>query len=615
MPRVVLVGDATPTLGETAPAKLAAHLHAAERVDAIQVGASIDRDTVLALLHAGQHPGGIYDARIDVLAKLEAVPQPGQALAVAGATQLWPATTRDVAPGEPIWLFGRRDNVDGFTAYLNSAPIEIAGRAGARVARIVARAEIAALTEGLAQLNEDQRAPIAKRALELALANHLVTSQTSLIVLETDADEQRMLGSAPPPREQGGETIRITDTVPTPDPTATMQGITIDRNYVRNIPVPGRTFEATLGAAAGGQNDGVGVTFSGSSTLENQYYVDGVNTTGLTYWTVARRTGAVRRGDDFGGFDGVPPQGREAPNAKDLHAPPYAGTFLAVMRTIADGDRERAISIAARAELANPGDVSAILALGEALEARGLTALAARAYGSLLDLYPSRAELARAAGERLDRLGATARPLAVDAYRRAIRERPDQLGAYRLLAFDLLRSGDADGALGTLVKARLRGARPSIVQILYQDTQLVAATIAHAHPERRASLEATYGPLPTAPSIRFVLAWETDANDVDLHVFDRGGGHAFYAARDLPSGGKLLDDVTDGFGPEMFVAEKPAAFPYHLAVHYYAKGPEGVGLGSVQVIRYADGVVAIEDRPFVIQNDNAMVDLGVVPRS
>jgi len=84
----------------------------------------------------------------------------------------------------------------------------------------------------------------------------------------------------------GGETVRIQDTAPTIDPTSTTQGITIDKNYLKNIPAPGRTFESALGAAAGSQGDGLGISFSGSSSLENQYYVDGVNTTGLTFGTV-----------------------------------------------------------------------------------------------------------------------------------------------------------------------------------------------------------------------------------------------------------------------------------------------------------------------------------------
>jgi hypothetical protein len=82
------------------------------------------------------------------------------------------------------------------------------------------------------------------------------------------------------------ETIVVVDRPPAIDPTSTTQGITIDQDYTKNIPVPGRTFEATLGAAAGSQGDGLGVAFSGSSSLENQYVVDGVNTTGLKYGTV-----------------------------------------------------------------------------------------------------------------------------------------------------------------------------------------------------------------------------------------------------------------------------------------------------------------------------------------
>jgi hypothetical protein len=83
-----------------------------------------------------------------------------------------------------------------------------------------------------------------------------------------------------------GEKIDVVGTTPTIDPTSTSQGITLDQEYTRNIPIPGRTFDAALGAAAGSQGDALGVSFSGSSSLENQYYVDGVNTTGLGFGTV-----------------------------------------------------------------------------------------------------------------------------------------------------------------------------------------------------------------------------------------------------------------------------------------------------------------------------------------
>jgi outer membrane receptor protein involved in Fe transport len=86
--------------------------------------------------------------------------------------------------------------------------------------------------------------------------------------------------------QAAGEIVKITDTAPAIDPTSTTQGITLDKDYLSNVPTPGRTFESALGAAAGSQGDGLGVSFSGSSSLENQYFVDGVNTTGLTFGTV-----------------------------------------------------------------------------------------------------------------------------------------------------------------------------------------------------------------------------------------------------------------------------------------------------------------------------------------
>ena len=108
------------------------------------------------------------------------------------------------------------------------------------------------------------------------------------------------------------------------------------------------------------------------------------------------------------------------------------------------------------------------------------------------------------------------------------------------------------------------------------------------------------------------MSWETDGNDVDLHVRDRKGNHAYYEHREMTSGGRLYDDITDGYGPEIFEVDRPNAGPYKLGVHYFARGPEGVGMGSVQIIRHdGAGHVSIEDRPFVIQNDQAYVDLGL----
>ena len=85
--------------------------------------------------------------------------------------------------------------------------------------------------------------------------------------------------------QAAGEVIEVKGT-PTIDTTSTNQGITLGQDYTRNIPIPGRTFEDALGAAAGSSGDDLGVSFSGSTSLENTYVIDGLNTTGLTFGNV-----------------------------------------------------------------------------------------------------------------------------------------------------------------------------------------------------------------------------------------------------------------------------------------------------------------------------------------
>jgi hypothetical protein len=124
------------------------------------------------------------------------------------------------------------------------------------------------------------------------------------------------------------------------------------------------------------------------------------------------------------------------------------------------------------------------------------------------------------------------------------------------------------------------------------------------------------GAADDAPSIRFVLNWETDANDVDFHIYDDHGGHAYYGNPHLPSGGELYADITTGYGPECFTLRAPRrerSERYTLKAHYYARGPMGYGMAMLEIIEHdGKGGVTFEDRPFVVMNDRAFVDLGAV---
>ena len=301
-------------------------------------------------------------------------------------------------------------------------------------------------------------------------------------------------------------------------------------------------------------------------------------------------------------------------------ADPYSGRYRKVKALLREDKRGlRALREADRWRREAPGDVLALLALGEALQATGNTTDAARAYGSIIDLYPSRADMRRMAGEHLDTLAPVGQTLALDSYRQAYEQRSDHPSSHRLYAYALLKVSKASEALSVLHGAyqrfRYSGAR-GVARMLKDDLAIAYAVLEKqgAAPEKNVLMSLRGMGIEPArrASHRFVLYWESDANDVDLHIFDKKRYHASFAKTWMPSGGELYGDVTRGYGPESFViSSKPRAFPYRLFVHYYNRGPMGYGMGKVQSL-YHDGKgnLGVEDRAFVVMKDKAFVDLG-----
>ena len=155
-----------------------------------------------------------------------------------------------------------------------------------------------------------------------------------------------------------------------------------------------------------------------------------------------------------------------------------------------------------------------------------------------------------------------------------------------------------------------------MARVLAEDAGLIGAAYAAAVPGKRAEIASALGKhqlaIAGAPSTRFVLYWETDANDVDFHIQDARGGHAFFSQPKLASGGELYADVTTGYGPECFaIPGTPWAGPYRLSLEYYAQGPMGYGMGLLQIQRFdPKRGLSFEDRPYVIMTNHAKVDLG-----
>lgn len=302
------------------------------------------------------------------------------------------------------------------------------------------------------------------------------------------------------------------------------------------------------------------------------------------------------------------------------------GKLLEVRKMIADDKSEAALAAALRWRREAPSDVMALIGLGEAAEAVGDPAYAARAYGSLIDMFPSRADIRRMTGQRLERLGKSGIRLAIDTYRRALEQRPDHPSSHRLYAFALLKDDRPDKAFDALKKGYEHqypfGRFAGVKRILRDDLGILADVWMSTRPDDKKRIQAELRRLgiqpKRTPSLRFVLYWETDANDVDLHVYNGKREHAYYSQKRTWNGGELYADVTDGYGPECFTVEgniKTKAYPYTVLAHYYSRGSMGYGMGTLQIIAHdGAGHIAFDDRAFIIMKDRAYVPLGTVDR-
>jgi tetratricopeptide (TPR) repeat protein len=298
----------------------------------------------------------------------------------------------------------------------------------------------------------------------------------------------------------------------------------------------------------------------------------------------------------------------------------YEGALGEVLSLLRKDEVRAALDSAKAAHERDPGDVLALIALGEALEAARELPRAARVYGSLIDLFPARTDLRRMAGARLSRLGETGLPLAADSFAKALAQRSDHPSGHRLLAYALLRQGQHQAALDVLLAALARGFAEdrfaASQRILGEDAGLVAAAWLREVPQQRAQVEALLAArglsVAHKPSLRFVLNWETDANDVDFHIYDGRGGHASYMKPKLASGGALYADITTGYGPECFTIDGGArAYPYVLQAHYFSRGPMGYGMGLLEVLEHdGKGTLRFAEHPFVIMKDKAFLELA-----
>ncbi len=84
----------------------------------------------------------------------------------------------------------------------------------------------------------------------------------------------------------------------------------------------------------------------------------------------------------------------------------------------------------------------------------------------------------------------------------------------------------------------------------------------------RISAIARMFPLKSADLV-ITITWNTDSTDIDLHVVEPTGERCYYSHRKTRIGGELTQDVTQGYGPEMYVLKKAMPGNYSVQAKFY----------------------------------------------
>lgn len=89
--------------------------------------------------------------------------------------------------------------------------------------------------------------------------------------------------------------------------------------------------------------------------------------------------------------------------------------------------------------------------------------------------------------------------------------------------------------------------------------------------------------------LRITLAWDADETDVDIHVTEPSGEEAYYAHRLTSSGGHVSEDITDGYGPELYEIRHARPGVYNIRAHYFASHQQTVfGPATCTLTVYSD---------------------------
>jgi len=183
--------------------------------------------------------------------------------------------------------------------------------------------------------------------------------------------------------------------------------------------------------------------------------------------------------------------------------------------------------------------------------------LAIRLLTDLVEAYPDDAPTLRIIGRVLAGWGRA--DLAALLFERAIELSPRETQSWR----ELILLHAKEGHERELSELQRRYAS-------YQRDARMAQTETALAEEMKRRTTGTDPRLDPSSELQIEAMWDSNYTDVDMHVIEPDGEQVYYGHRDSKSGGRLHDDVTTGFGPEIYTAPHVQKGTYQIVLATYA---------------------------------------------
>ncbi|WP_430411845.1 VIT domain-containing protein [Kordia sp.] len=171
--------------------------------------------------------------------------------------------------------------------------------------------------------------------------------------------------------------------------------------------------------------------------------------------------------------------------------------------------------------------------------------------------------------------------MAILAYEKVLELRPEEPQSYRDLALAYEQVGEYQKSYNLLFKLydgqllekdqaqRFRG----IEQIVFIElTRLISMYGNELNIPTEEKNKFTEMPV----NVRITIDWNHNNTDIDLWVIDPNGEKAFYSHKKTEIGGRMSDDITQGYGPEEFILKNAVKGEYQVFVNHYANSVQKI---------------------------------------